>query len=211
MTLTKLGHCCLVIEDQGLRILTDPGEYSTLQNEVKNIDLILITHEHGDHLHVESLKTVLENNPKAKIITNHGVGKILTGEGIPHEFLEHGQEKIVGGLKLEGHGDRHADIYETVPVVQNTGYFISERLFYPGDALYNPQKPVEILALPVAGAWLPIADAVNYAKLIKPQICFPVHDANLKWPGFTHRIPGGALTPLGIKFIVPEENKSITL
>jgi len=48
MTLTKLGHCCLIIEDQGLRILTDPGEYTILQNQVKDIDLILITHEHAD-------------------------------------------------------------------------------------------------------------------------------------------------------------------
>ena len=209
MTLTKLGHCCLIIEDQGLRILTDPGEYTILQNQVKDIDLILITHEHADHLHVESLKIVLENNPKAIIITNHGVGKILAEKGIPHDFLEHGQEKMVNGLKLEGHGDRHADIYETVPVVQNTGYFIGERLFYPGDALYNPSKPVEILALPVAGVWLKISDSVNYAKIIQPKICFPVHDANLKWPGFTHRIPGKALTSVGTKFIVPEENKPV--
>ena len=210
MIITKLGHCCLIIEEQGLRILTDPGEYSTLQKEVKDIDLILITHEHADHLHVDSLKTVLDNNPDAKIITNHGVGKILNEKGIPHEFLERGQEKVINGLKLEGHGDRHADIYETVPVVQNTGYFIGGRLFYPGDALYNPQKSVEILALPVAGPWLKISDSINYAKIIQPKICFPVHDGMLKFLGPVHFLPDKFLTPLGIKFIVPEENRTIS-
>ena len=38
MNITKLGHCCLLIEEKGLRILTDPGAYSTGQNEIKNID-----------------------------------------------------------------------------------------------------------------------------------------------------------------------------
>lgn len=56
MKVTKFGHCCLLIEEEGLRILTDPGSYSTRQNDVQNIDVILITHEHPDHLHIESLK-----------------------------------------------------------------------------------------------------------------------------------------------------------
>src|SRR4051812_27786091 len=56
MKIKKLGHCCLVIETKGIRIMTDPGNYSTLQADEKNIDIILITHEHTDHLHIESLK-----------------------------------------------------------------------------------------------------------------------------------------------------------
>ncbi len=91
MKITKLGHCCLIIEDQGKRILTDPGTYSTLQNEVKNIDIVLITHEHADHYHLDSLKIVLQNNPNAKIITNSTVGALLEKEGISYSILEHGQ------------------------------------------------------------------------------------------------------------------------
>lgn len=49
MKITKFGHCCLLIEENGVRILTDPGTYSTQQSEVKNIDFVLITHEHADH------------------------------------------------------------------------------------------------------------------------------------------------------------------
>lgn len=211
MIITKLGHCCLIVEENGLRILTDPGEYSTLQNEVKSIDLILITHEHADHLHMESVKKILDHNLDAKIITNHGVGKFLEKEGIPHEFLEHGQEKTISGLKIEGHGDRHADIYETVPVVQNTGYFIAEKLFYPGDALYNPQKPVEVLALPVSGPWLKISESANYIKSIKPKICFPVHDGMLKFFGAVHRIPGDILSEMGSKFIIPNLGQAFSI
>ena len=65
MNVTKLDHCCLLINHKGLRILTDPGHYTVdLQNRLKNIDIILITHEHQDHLHTESLHELIKNNPK---------------------------------------------------------------------------------------------------------------------------------------------------
>ena len=95
MTITKLGHCCLIIEENGLRILTDPGTYSTSQNEAKNIDLILITHEHPDHYHVDSVKTILANNPQVKIITNTAVAKLLQKENIESAIVE--EMETIGG------------------------------------------------------------------------------------------------------------------
>jgi len=196
MKITKLGHCCLVIEEEGLRILTDPGGYSTSQNTVRGLQVILITHEHPDHLHIESLKKVLANNPLAEVFTNAAVGKILDKEGIRFNLLSHQDKKVLGGVLIEGLGDKHAEIHPDWPRVENTGYFIGERLFYPGDALYNPARPVEILALPVAGPWLKISEAIEYAKIVRPKTCFPVHDGfyKTKLIGAVHRLP---LLPAG--------------
>jgi L-ascorbate metabolism protein UlaG (beta-lactamase superfamily) len=208
MKITKYGHCCLLIEEKGLRVLTDPGMYSTRQDDVKGIDVVLITHDHPDHLHIESLKTVLKNNPQAKIFTNKTVGKMLDKENISYDILEHGSSKNINSVLIEAFGKKHEVIYPSIPQSDNTGYFIANKFFYPGDAFTNPEKHVEVLALPVAGPWLSIKDAVDYAKLIKPKKCFPVHDGMLKSPGgTTHRIPIHILTPLGIEFVVPEENK----
>ncbi|MBS3142783.1 MBL fold metallo-hydrolase [Candidatus Woesearchaeota archaeon] len=209
MNITKLGHCCLLIEEKGLRILTDPGAYSTGQNEIKNIDVVLITHEHADHLHVDSLKTVLKNNPKAQVITNKGVAKILDKEKIPHSLLTDGMHTTINNVIIEGFGKKHAEIHPAVPVVDNTGYFIANRFFYPGDAFTNPGKHVEILALPVAGPWMKIAEAIAYAEEVKPKICFPVHDGMLQ-PGRlgpVHMLPGKVLPSKGIQFKGLEEGK----
>ena len=207
MKITKFGHCCLLIEENGLRILTDPGTYSTDQNDVDVVDIVLITHEHHDHLHMESLKTILKNNPNAKVITNKTVGAILEEERISFEILEHGEHITIGGVLIEGFGKKHAVIYSSMPQTQNTGYFIGKKLFYPGDAYTDPQKHIDVLALPVAGPWVKLEDAIDYVITIKPDACFPVHDGNLKSPGAAHRIPEQVLEKKKIRFSVLEIKK----
>ena len=180
--------------------MTDPGAWSTRQNEERSIDYVFITHKHQDHFHVESLKKVLANNPQAKVVTNQAVGKLLDAEKISYELLEHGEAGEFSGVHVEGHGEKHATIYQEFGQVQNTGYFFADRLFYPGDAFYNPNKPVEILALPVCGPWLKISDAIDYAKALKPKIAFPVHDGMLKILGPFHSVPQAALAEADIHF-----------
>lgn len=202
MKITKYGHCCLLIEVEGLRILTDPGDYSEdRQNKVQNVDVILITHEHGDHLHIPSLKIVIQNNPQAKVITNSSVGKLLDNEQIKYSLLEDGQNLTEKEVLFEAFGSSHHLIYEGVEAPMNTGYFIDNKLFYPGDALTNPGKPVEILALPVLAPWLKPTEAIDYAKELKPRVCFPVHDAFLKITDGFYNLPNRLLGAVSIKFV----------
>lgn len=203
MQVTKLGHCCLIIEEGGIRIMTDPGSYTTAeQSDARNIDLILITHEHQDHLHVDSLKIILQNNPNAKIITNSGVGKILTEDHIAYDVVEEGDNANVSGVLIEGFGTKHSVIYEDYGLVHNTGYFINDKLFYPGDAFTIPGKRVDILALPAAGPWMRVSEAIDYAKEVQPRVCFPVHDGMiLPSAHFALHLFDVFLNNQGIKFV----------
>jgi len=214
MKITKFGHCCMLIEENGVRVLTDPGTYTTAQNDVKNIDVVLITHEHLDHFHIESLKAVLGNNPNAVIITNASVDKLMKEAGIRGvQIIEDGQNTEVKGIKISGHGTAHAEIFREWPIVQNTGYSIGSRLFYPGDALTNPKVPVDVLAWPSAGPWLKISEALDYALDLMPKILFPVHDGmlNENGGGLLKRLGTGIIEKHGIKFVVLEIGEEMEL
>jgi L-ascorbate metabolism protein UlaG (beta-lactamase superfamily) len=220
MKIKKLGHCCLLIQSGGLSILTDPGSFSTTQNDVTGIDIVLITHEHADHLHVESLKEVVKNNPNAVVYTNSGVGAKLDEAGITYELLEGIAVKNFTdtNLSLQAYDAKHEEIFEDFGQVQNTGYMISfggkgeengensetaRNIFYPGDAYCNPHADVDILAMPVSGGWCRIADAIRYAISVKPKTAFPVHDGGTV-PGrlgSLHVAPSKYLSQHGIEFI----------
>lgn len=202
MKIKKLGHCCLVLEINGKRIMTDPSNFDYGGDSVleENLDLILITHEHADHLHIDTLKQILQNNKDALIITNTSVGKLLEVEGINYTKVEDRQDYAFQGISIKGFGDKHASIYEDYGQVQNTGYMIND-FCYPGDSLNLPPEKVDILALPVLGPWLLMKDAIDYAKEINPRIVFPVHDAPLKpFAGFVYKIPEHFLSKVGIEF-----------
>lgn len=208
MKIRKFGHCCLLIETKGARILTDPGNYNNTP-DVENIDAILITHEHPDHLHIDALKEILTKNPETKIISHASVGKILDEENIAYSLIADKEEMVVKNIPIESCGSEHACIHHDLPKVQNTGFYIDKTLFYPGDSFYNPQKEIRILALPVAGPWMKLEEAIEYAKMINPKIVFPVHDGLLRQEhqlGPTRRIPTLLLEPLGIQYIDMKEN-----
>ena len=190
MRITKFGHCCLLIEEKGIRVLTDPGLYTVVQNNLENIDVILITHEHTDHFHIDSIKKILEKNSPV-IITNSSVDVLLKKEGsMGAQIVADGGEFKVKGLNFKGYGKEHAVIHKDWGIVENTGYFIGERFFYPGDAFTDPKVPVDILAVPAAGPWLKVAESIDYAIALKPKVVFPVHDGGLneKGLGFSRRV-----------------------
>lgn len=176
MKITKYGHCCLLVEEAGARILIDPGALTEGKHPVEGIDALLITHEHFDHCHVPSVAAVLAGSPGCKVYTIAAVGELLQKEGALFELIAHGQSVEEKGVLIEAVGEKHAMIHPDIPQGGNVGFFIAQRFFYPGDALTRPGRSPEILALPVAAPWLKLAEAVEYARALKPQCCFPVHD-----------------------------------
>ncbi len=209
MKITKIGHCCFLIEDAGKKILTDPGAWTTAQNELRGIDLIIITHEHADHFHIDSLNIVLANNPNAKIVTNSRVSQLLSEQGITCTIIENSQNTTIEGIAIAGFGDKHAVIYPSIPAVMNTGYVIQERFFLPGDAFIQPGVPVEILGMPMIGPWMKLAESIDWALTIKPKVCIPIHDGMLTPRPWIYGLPAKILPENGIQFNALEPGNSI--
>ena len=209
MNITKFGHCCVLLETQGKRILVDPGRFSTEQNELTNIDIILITHEHGDHCHSESVQKIIENNPDAVIVTNTSVANLLRSLAIDAYVLEGRDTATIVDISLEAFDGPHVEIFETRNLVQNTGYFVENFFFFPGDAYTIPNKPVSVLALPVAGPWCKMSDAIHYAIKLSPSIAIPVHDATLSEVGteLTYGLVAQELKNHNIEFVIMKKGE----
>src|SRR3989338_3114277 len=177
MKITKFSHSCLLIETKGVKILTDLGSYTEIPT-VSDLDVILISHEHGDHFDIEKLKVLLSQNPNMKIITHAAVGAKLAEANILYTEIKHGEKIEIKNVSIESCGIHHAIIYGDTSPCRNSGYFIAGRLFMPGDSFNDvPPKPVEILALPTGGPWAKISESIDYAKKIQPKIAFNIHDA----------------------------------
>jgi L-ascorbate metabolism protein UlaG (beta-lactamase superfamily) len=202
MTITKIGHCCLVIKIGTVTVVTDPGSFTADAVLPSRIDIILITHEHGDHVHVPTVVAILEQQPEVVVVANSSVAALLGEAGVPVTVLEGTMMATIAGVELEAFDAQHAEIFEAVGQVQNTGYFIGERLFYPGDSYAEPGKPVEVLALPVGGPWCRMTDALHYAIRVAPKQAFPVHDGieRVDRLAISHGLAARILSEKGITF-----------
>jgi len=57
MRIRWLGHSCFLIETGNVKILTDPYNPSTgYKASFPEVDLVLVSHEHGDHNCVKKVK-----------------------------------------------------------------------------------------------------------------------------------------------------------
>lgn len=203
MKVTKYSHCCLLIEENQSRILIDPGIYSNPPLDL-GLDAILITHQHADHVDANLLKKILSQNPGCPVYTCLDVSQLLAKECISVNVLQEGQIVNIKNTPVKIIGKEHAVIFQKSPCM-NHGFLVSNRFFFPGDALTIPNHPVEILALPVAGPWLKLSESIEYALKVSPKIAFPVHDGILKKPGTTNTIPQSALPLRGIQWVILED------
>src|SRR3989344_294123 len=103
MKITKLGHCCLLIETKGQRILTDPGSYTIeAHSKLTNLNYILFTHEHADHYHLESLLILIKSNPQVVVYSNFSVGQLLAQAGVKHLVVNNNGQIFLGEVPVVG-------------------------------------------------------------------------------------------------------------
>ena len=173
MQVTKFTHSCLLVEEEGKAVLFDPGVYTHKENtldleQLKNLDYILITHEHLDHMFPPLILDLLNKFPQVKIITNPGAAKILKDNQI--DSTQDGDE-IVKITPVP-----HEPVFGTAPTNWQFDVF---NITHPGDS-HSFNSNQDILALPMTAPWGSMVDAVNLAVKLKPKIVLPIHDWHWK-------------------------------
>jgi L-ascorbate metabolism protein UlaG (beta-lactamase superfamily) len=181
MRLTKYAHSCVLVEDDGARVLIDPGNLTRGFDELTGLTGILITHQHADHVDVDRLGPLLERNPNADLYADEGTVGILEARGVSAATARQG-DRLDVGLDVAVYGVDHAVIHPEIPRVTNVGYLVGGRFFHPGDSFTLPDIAVEVLGLPTAAPWLKASEAIDYLRAVAPRVAIPIHEALLARP-----------------------------
>lgn len=182
MKLTHLGHACLLVETDHARLLIDPGTMSTF-DDVRDLDAVLVTHQHGDHVDVSRLGALLAANPSARLVVDpDSVGAV---DGLPadHTVGQVGDRLTFGATSVEVTGGLHAAVYGDIPGCTNSAYLIDDgALLHPGDSFFVPDREIDVLAVAVDGPWLKLSEAVDYVQAVAPRVAVPIHEGETTDP-----------------------------
>ena len=186
MRIQKFIHSCLLVESRGVRLLMDPGVFSFGPSGVRpesfrDLDAIVVTHAHADHLDPEALATIVAHNPAAVVFSNEQIRAQLAASNIAVEVLE-GGTRDVRGCSIEAIPAEHARLLNA-EIPRNVSYVVDGRLLHPGDsfdASLETRRGIELLALPVMAPWTTELGVADFAMRMAPKKIFPIHDGYAK-------------------------------
>lgn len=187
MKITKYPQSCLMIEANNKKILIDAGSLKyqdKFLEEWKKVDVILITHKHGDHIKNDVLKDinvpiystqeVQDNYPEI----NFNIIK-------ENDIVELDKIKIEVVKAIHGYNPLLKNGGE---VLENVGYIIDDgnhRLYITSDTIcFNNDYKADIVALPVTGYGLTMTafEASLFSKELGANLVLPIHMDNEKYP-----------------------------
>lgn len=184
MNISKFTHACVVLEKNNQSLVIDPGGWSQDLQIPENVVGIVVTHEHADHFDLANLERILATNSEIYIYTHVDIIAQLGELSDRGVAVSAGQELSVGDFVIKFTGGSHATIHPDYPVCANLGVLVdSGDFYYPGDSFASPYTPVSTLAVPAAAPWLKISEAMDFVKSVRPQKCFPTHNAVLSAEG----------------------------
>jgi L-ascorbate metabolism protein UlaG (beta-lactamase superfamily) len=177
MKLTKYTHACVVLEDQGSKLVIDPGAFTKDFGDLGNIVAVVVTHVHGDHYSADHLNAILAKNPSALIFTVPEVADDFKHDNV--QVVTPGHETSVDPFKLRFLGEQHKLIHASIPPIHNTAVMVNDAFYYPGDSFTLPDKPVKVLGVPSNAPWATAGESMDFVATVNPELSFPTHNGLL--------------------------------
>lgn len=176
-----LGHDSFRITSaDGKVIYVDPWK---LKKGAPQADLILVTHDHFDHLSTDDIKRV--RREETVVVTTPTCARKLPG---PVRAVRPGDKLTARGFDIEvvpayNVNKFHAPGQPFHPKeAGHVGFVVTvdgERIYHAGDTDVIPEMETiraDIALLPVSGTYVMTADeALEAVKLIRPKVVIPMH------------------------------------
>ncbi len=179
LEITCIGHGTLMLAWDGRMVHVDPvGQYADY-SKLPKADLILVTHEHGDHLDAKAIGLV--SKADTKIVLNPSSASKL-GRG---DAMRNGENRDVLGILITA-----VPAYNTTPgrdkfhpKGRDNGYvlaFADKKVYVAGDTEDIPEMKdcagADAVFLPVNQPYtMTPVQAAAAARTIKPKILYPYH------------------------------------
>lgn len=184
MRITHLGHAAVLAETSAARILIDPGNFSDAWHGLTDLDAVLITHQHPDHVDPDHVPALLAANPDAAVYVEPSILDAVTAGELPAldqaRQLAPGETARVGPVLVEAVGGEHAVIHRDIPRIGNIGLVLRAEgepsLFHPGDSYATAPEGVDVLAMPAYGPWAAMKETIDFVRAVRAPRGFPIHD-----------------------------------
>jgi L-ascorbate metabolism protein UlaG (beta-lactamase superfamily) len=174
-----LGHDSFVYEG-GPVVYFDPWR---LDQDLPPADLVLVSHEHGDHCSPDDVRRV--SGPNTVVVASQSAASLLQGDV---RVMRPGDELAVDEVAVQAVPAYNVNKFRSPgnpfhpqPALHN-GYVVTVdgvRVYFAGDTDHIPEMAgieCDVALLPVSGTYvMTAAEAAGAARVIQPEVAVPMH------------------------------------
>jgi L-ascorbate metabolism protein UlaG (beta-lactamase superfamily) len=182
LTITFIAHATLFLTYGDTVIHVDPVSQYAAYDKLPKADIVLVTHEHSDHLDPEAIAAV--GKPDTAVI----VAAKCAGKVPGAIVLQNGDSRAVRGIRIEA-VPAYNIVHERAPGApfhpkgDGNGYVLSlgtRKLYIAGDTEGTPAmkglKGIDIAFLPMNLPYTMTPEEVADATLaFRPKVLYPYH------------------------------------
>lgn len=182
LEITFIGHGSLMMTCAGITIHIDPYARLADYGKLPGATLILVTHQHPDHLDLNAIKGV--RTAKTKVLMPEACAGQLSGGTV----MKNGDVQTISGVKIEAvpaynlvHKRPDGKPYHAKG--EGNGYILTfgkTRVYVAGDTENTPEmkalKNIDVAFLPMNLPYTMTPDMVaDAAKAFQPKVLYPYH------------------------------------